>query len=133
MAMATLGLWILDLATKRRDEARTSLSEWRGTNRESPSGLCLMAAITWFVAMAVPAAAIVFAFAWLEAGGVDLRWWGWLPAMFLSAAVAGFAVNGLRELLSDDATPTLAADVLIGMLVLASTITIFGLQQMSLG
>ncbi|MCB0910254.1 MAG: hypothetical protein KDB60_01390 [Propionibacteriaceae bacterium] len=78
-------------------------------------------------------AAIVLAFAWLEAAGVDLRWWGWLPAMFLSAAVAGFAVNGLRELLNDGATPSLAADVLIVVLVLASTITIFGLQQTSLG
>lgn len=79
--------------------------------------------------MAVPTLAAIVLFAALEAAGVDLRWWGWLPTLFLTAAVVGFAVNGARDLVSSDAIPTLAADVLIGVFVLASTLTIFGLQQ----
>lgn len=62
----------------------------------------------------------------MEWVGVDLRWWGWLPVTFLCAAVIGFAVNWLRDLLNGDAIPTLAADLLIGVLVLASTTAIFG-------
>ena len=83
--------------------------------------------------MAVPALAAIFLFAALDAAGVDLRGWGWLPTLFLTAAVVGFAVNGARDLMSSDAIPTLAADVLIGVLVLASTLAIFGLQQTALG
>jgi len=126
------GLWILDLVTKRRGDARTSLREWWDTNRAFPSGLCLVAGITWFVLMAVLMAASLVSFASLTGAGFDLRGWGWLPALFLSAAVIGFAVNGLRELANDDAPLTLAADVLIVVLVLASTITIFCLQPTSL-
>jgi succinate dehydrogenase hydrophobic anchor subunit len=133
IAMAALGLWILDLISTRRGDPRTSLRELWDTSRASPSGLCLVAGITWFVLMAVPTTAIMLVFASLAGAGVDLRWWGWLPALSLSAAVVGFAVNGLRELVSDDATPTLAADVLIVVLVLASTATIVGLQQTALG
>jgi len=129
VAMATLGLWIADLATKPRGDSRTPLSEWLAANREAPSGLCLAAGITWFVSMAVPTMAAIFLFAALEAADVDLRWWGWLPPLFLTAAVVGFAVNGWRDLMNRDAIPSLAADVLIGVLVLASTLTIFGLQQ----
>ena len=69
----------------------------------------------------------------LEAAGVDLRWWGWMPPLVLTAALIGFAVNGWRDLMNDDAIPSMAADVLIGMLVVASTLTIFALQQTALG
>lgn len=131
--MATLGLWIADLATKPRGGSPTPLRESLTANREAPSGLCLAAGITWFVSMAVPALAAVFLFAALDAAGVDLRWWGWLPALFLTAAVVGFAVNGARDLMNRDSIPTLAADVLIAVLVLASTLTIFGLQRTALG
>ncbi len=131
--MATLGLWIADLATDPRGDSRPPLREWLVANREAPAGLCLAAGITWFVSMAVPTVASIFLFAALEPAGVDLRWWGWLPPLLLTAAVVGFAVNGWRGLLHSDAVPTLAADVLIGVLVLASTLTIFGLQQTALG
>lgn len=114
LAMAALGLWIAELITARRTESRTSLRAWLIANREAPSGLCLVAGITWFVSMAVPTVAAVFLFAALEAAGVDLRWWGWVPPLFLTAAVSGLAVNGLRSLTNDEAIPTLAADALSG-------------------
>ena len=60
MAMASLGLWIAELATSRRSEAKTPLREWHVSNREAPSGLCLVAGITWFASMAVPTIAAVF-------------------------------------------------------------------------
>ena len=56
-----------------------------------------------------------------------------MPPLVLTAALIGFAVNGLRDLMNDDAIPSMAADVLIGMLVVASTLTIFALQQTALG
>jgi len=67
--------------------------------------LCLIACVTWFATMAVPAVTGIFIFAALTGAGVDLRWWGWLPPLFISAAVAGLTVNGLRDLTNDEAIP----------------------------
>jgi hypothetical protein len=76
---------------------------------------------------------VVFGFSALEGSGVSLGWWGWVPAALLSAAVAGSAVNGLRHLMNEEATPTLGADILIAGLIVASTAATVGMQLLTRG
>lgn len=70
MAIVASVLWVLDLVTKHRGDARTSLGEWWDTNRQFRSGLCPAAGISWFVSMAVPMASMLVS-AWLAGGGRD--------------------------------------------------------------
>lgn len=117
LAMAAFGFWVLDLSASKASSRKT-LTWWVNDTRRSPEGSCLVACGAWFVTMMALFVPTVFVFAALQRAGVDLAWWGSIPAGLLGAAVAGAGVNGARYLLNNDASPTPLADLGIAALTL---------------
>jgi len=116
--MAALSFRLLDVSASKA-ASRKTLAWWWDDTRRSPEGSCLLAAGAWFVTMMALFIPTALVFAALQKAGIDLVWWSLIPTGLLGAAIAGAAVNGVRDLVNDDAAPTMGADVGIAALTLA--------------